>query len=626
MERYSWLRQVGKAVAIMNDKKTILKKALGVKLFQSIYNFFQIIEEQDADVIVYISKKCYTLYREFAELLEPVGNKLHCSDIMILDVAAQYCGKKVLLVDDVLIHGRTLNGLKELLEEQGCIVELYAFAINTAPPALPETDDEYEESSRADLVAQVNIKDIVKYYYKCNAYEWKKISDLIVHSFWATNTPYCADLPAIILTQEGKKCLDANSKVFDVRACDTHSVGRMGQVFRYYYNSNAAEDLFSMVLMKNDKIKRYIWLPNQVLFSGSLNGENNQIEFYKAILPEKYLQLVSDLGVSSDHEEKAKTSFQFRFYRYMLSYVLMGDFIKCAGLTKDMYEIDHSNLFFSFGERFKKYFHSGIWNDANSSVAYKIICSEAKHCVSETKLEALLCKKLEKAAESTCRLYSDYKQFNRHGREKQCAHILSRFYKVNGNIDEEQVYVNRERIAGIPALKLVKQLAGLTDYSFRDVMTAFLNQYYLGYSTLSFKNDGSTIACYSHAGEQSYKCVVHEFVIPVYFSYRYEQIFSKAFSKKLRSVYLGKVKEVYDKNGIPFDETDFKTYSRGALENIYDEITIEEHCEESEKEGSIELVEIGYQLEAFARSRRDLKNDTIDILRSKFNDYCASNH
>lgn len=600
------------------NKELALKKALGEPLFQHIRDFFQIIEEQDASAIVYISKKCYSLYREYAELLTPVGDKLHCSDIMMLDVAVQYRKKKVILVDDVLIHGRTLNHLKEFLEGYGCIVELYAFVINISTPVAEEEDEDRLEE-RKELV---NIKDIVKYYFKCNAYEWKKISDLIMHSFWATNTPYCADAPMVILNGAGKeKLLATEDTFFDVRECDTRSIGRMGQRFKYYY-SDFESELFSMILCVHMNQDEAVWLPNPVFFSQGKKSVHRQKNFYKEVLGDKAKELIADLEMNGKSVNEERSVFQSRFFFYMASYILMGEFIQTVKLTEDMFDVDHTNLHYSFGARFAKYFDESLWNKKNSECVYELLRSEVQSDVTTTEIDSLLCTEVEKAAKNTLELYGDLQSCSEDEREKRCAHVFGRYYKINGNIDEESAYKDKQRIAGLPALQLVQQVKRLTKYVFRDVMTAFFNQYYLGFSTLTYKVQNGSINCYSCAGEQSYKCVVHEFVIPVYFSYRYRQLFTNRFADRLMGVYLFKAEEIYERYGIPFKARDFKTYSRGASENIYDEVTILQHSEECKDEGGSELLELGYRLENFARSQDNICTDTVEDLCEKFNRWC----
>ena len=228
---------------------------------------------------------------------------------------------------------------------------------------------------------------------------------------------------------------------------------------------------------------------------------------------------------------------------------------------------------------------------------------------------------MENAINNTINWYGEAEE-GADKRIKHYSHMLSRYYKKNGIMDEEFVHPG-ERLSGLPVRKLILRVIEKTGASVQDTVSAFLNQYYLGYSTLSFRKGAGELGCYSHAGEQSYKCVVHEFVVPVYFLYRYTQYFPEDMVQKMKQVLLNVTEKIYKKHGIKFEKNDFEMYSLGADENIYDKKSILVHSTENMGQGMNELVEKGYILEEFVSTTPNLTDISFELFERSFLEYCT---
>lgn len=95
------------------DKNIYKKRLLSIfhdDVYSEIFNFWKMIEENVYDYKVFVSKKCYVLYKVFLPLLDFENTYQSC--VKITDTAlpmyvSQMSGKTVLIVDDVFIHGRT---------------------------------------------------------------------------------------------------------------------------------------------------------------------------------------------------------------------------------------------------------------------------------------------------------------------------------------------------------------------------------------------------------------------------------------------------------------------------------------------------------------------------------------
>lgn len=611
------------------NKETILKATLGVHLFQGILDFYQLIEETEAKTIIYISKKCYALYLAFADLLDVDKDKLHCSDIMLPVIIDKIKNQKVILVDDILIHGRTLNEIYKYLESKGCHVEIRVLAKNDSCLKSPQAEGEESIADTSNLIELEDIVNKANCRYLCDDHEWKQISDLVMRCLWATNTPYCAYYPVVELSEEGTRHLKENKDKFAVRSCEILSTVRMGQNVSYYFLGGNNCGYFTMALLEHDKCGKTIWLPNILLSNGVLADWKRQKKLYSLIFSKKRKKVKELLNLQEDKVTREMQVYRAKFFVYVISYILMLQYLEVAGLSEDMYKINDINLRYSFGEKLDELFSekNSLWTAKKSRAIYRLLLKKDKYTPADTvaELAPKHCRKnlydeLLKAVNFTKEVYKGYMQTP----EKWCARILSRYYKKNNRMDDKQILYDKTRLSGIPVRKLIEEMVEHTKCHIQEVIAAYLTEFYLGYSSETYRYDGDEFGCYSHAGEQSYKCVVHEFVIPVYFAYRYKNFFDTKVAIKMEEFFVKATEKIYNAFGIPFLIEDYREYSRFENENIYDEYTIIEHCKESEnksgnKSASI-MVDLGYCLEEFVCTTDELGEDSGEF-EKMFMDY-----
>ena len=111
-------------------KESVLIHALGSNTFNNIRDFFQSIEYGNSMFNIYVSKKCYTLFLEFRPFLKLSDNKVRCTDVRIPFLKNTLRGNRVTIIDDILIHGRTLTAIRKELLEMDCDVEICVLAVN----------------------------------------------------------------------------------------------------------------------------------------------------------------------------------------------------------------------------------------------------------------------------------------------------------------------------------------------------------------------------------------------------------------------------------------------------------------------------------------------------------------
>lgn len=607
-------------------KESVLIHALGCNTFNSIRDFFQSIEYGDSKFNIYVSKKCYTLFLEFRPFLKLSENKVRCTDVRIPLLKNDIKGKKVTIVDDILIHGRTLTSIKKELLEMGCDVEICVIAVNQ--------DAENNPKQRVNRKVHKNLYELqktaleTKQFYKCSQYLWKKISDLIMRSFWATNTPYSAYLPVLKISKNAAVRLETlMDKRYYRMSCPNHSMSKMGLEMDYLFIKRI-EDSFNewsaisnclFVLHKNSIMGSYKILPVTIINEACYNNKSIVIDIFKELFGYYSTEIMELLEFNKFNENELTTTSCIKFLIYSLNRFMMEAFIKELDFRSDEYIYDNANLEYSFGENFKKYFtnlevsQNTMTNIQNLVSQYKrcswtkLIYKKIKDCFLFTtnkmlprvikrlafKINDILFTFLNDAVTDTESVYAGFSDYTN---QKISSFIYARFLKLNSDLDDKALSHKEKRILGLKVNDMLEVVKNKTSFSNSETIVGFFNQFYLGASTIVVGKQGKQYGIYCHAGEQSYKCIVHEFVPLVYFSYRFDKMFVSSVSGMMRGCYEQLAIENYDYFDIPFSIKDYHKYSLGTRENIYDIRTLQEHCID---DSSRILCWVGFMLEEF---------------------------
>ena len=114
--------------------RACLSDILGVSLYQEIFSFFyQAIYCGKYDIVIIAANKCFNLYKLFSRIL-PNGDErlpLIVSDDAIPYIKKLVKGKRVALLDDIIVHGRTLTDNKNDLSEEGAeMIDIRALIVD----------------------------------------------------------------------------------------------------------------------------------------------------------------------------------------------------------------------------------------------------------------------------------------------------------------------------------------------------------------------------------------------------------------------------------------------------------------------------------------------------------------
>lgn len=659
----------------IQKRESVLIHTLGNNTFNNIRDFFQSIEYGDSDYNIYISKKCYALFLEFCPFLKLSDNKVRCTDVRIPVLLEEIKGKKVTIIDDILIHGRTLNSVKRKLIDLKCKIEICVIAVNE--------DVEKIKTKELNKEVEENLKELsktaeeTKHFYKCNQYLWRKISDLIMRSFWATNTSYSAYLPIVVLTKKGVEILDRKRREYNVKSCQNHSFDKMGMRIDYFFlkrfeqnvDDNSTILYFSAALQRNAVMDSYKLLPVLILHEGIHNNKEYFNQIFQRLYGNEKEEVLKLMQFEQFNRNDMITKMNIKFLIYSLSRLMLKIFLNDVGLKGNEYFFDDTNLEYSFGKPFLKFADNiGVNYEILESIQRKIkrqyerLCFDkiqfsnsqffinlknynnkifaTKSSAGHDKISLLYALKesIDNWNQSKNKVKTDqskeklreylidaiydakkvYDNYEGYANEKISSYIFARFLKMNSMLDEAELLQNKKRLLGLKVTDMLKIVQKATGFSRGETLVGFFSQFYLGASTIIVDSEQGFYGLYCHAGEQSYKCIVHEFVPIVYFSYRYKRNFVSKVSEIMCECMLQLAVENYHYFNIPFEISDFKKYSNDASENIYDISTLQEHCK---TDSSRILCRAGFMLEDYVSLTPDVEEMSVVELLQAFRKY-----
>lgn len=158
----------------MSLNKNVSKKQIKELLFQY---FIEILENKSKyDYIIFVTRKSFDLFKVFRRSYSVITSAKIFSSKAIDIIGNDFNGKKVLIVDDILIHGKALYSLKNKIENHyhPSIVDLSVFI------------QKYDQYDAANTVFNLNCNNKYLSYES----EWKRVTEYLVEIFHDENIPY----------------------------------------------------------------------------------------------------------------------------------------------------------------------------------------------------------------------------------------------------------------------------------------------------------------------------------------------------------------------------------------------------------------------------------------------------
>lgn len=425
--------------------------------------------------------------------------------------------KRILLVDDIIIRGRSMTGIYELLkswfEEAGITdyeIAAYAYAENR------ERNKKNEEFEKIKKVEKI-----------CSVSEWREISDEIVDIFYLFGTAYTSYVPNSRIdtySELGHRIaqhLDGKDlNFFDQTSAEMAPYAIKAYVYTPQCDSEAVLST-SIRIYEYQELQQYILVPMVML-----KPINEDVLM-------KYLDAVSELMPIESFERLRMIKDDDIVYRavvYIVSALWGWKFVNeylGFGCNELMYETEEENINFCMPllkEKehltFNRLAMDSLWQDL------------WRYYEESPDIEEAYFLKEEDINDLNRLLGDSIKEIDERGYSKNCVRqLLGKYLYLNGILDEERISQSKseskDRLLGYPLVMLKSKLDKYGDDWVRALLYAI--DFGKGSILSSVMRIGGKNYFVSmlHEGEQNYKYLENTYFSFLYGLYRIEYISRK---------------------------------------------------------------------------------------------------
>ena len=485
---------------VMAEKKSMksLQKSIQELLkeaeYDGIYSFFEEVLSYEYDYIILMSRRCLVLYQIFM-LFFILDEKNFSSSATVLSDHAfpfyykQMQGKKIAIVDDILIHGRTISNL-------------YDTIIKYCPTISPTIHIYMSDLNNNCLRDEIK-KNMHSF---CVAYqdEWRNLSNKIVNCIFVSNTPYTSFVTAFFqynsynLLTDLKQIpslsiienTDYTQNLWDTKSffcCENNwnkknifSSLSLGECIRIYWNSKVHKlTVIPYVFIKNIKIDQ-----SQTVFKEIAD-----------VLPDTFVKIKEIFLENSieDEEERLLISYKMRLLTCILSNLYWRNFKERFQLKYDYY-IDIDTLDKSFGIAIANELQEILFADLGGLCNFEFDI-----------------KKISDDNDSFKDILNDVCNSNSNvAIEPQ--NFLKRYFQKAWYEDERLASIGQDRHPGLLIEQFMDSAKNIIPNNYQ-VLSYLVNAWDIGVATANYAVDKrkSVVGCFVTPGEQSYKLILEEY-------------------------------------------------------------------------------------------------------------------
>lgn len=601
-------------------KKNKALKILSRKEYYQYVNFIGEIYVADYDLKVFMARKFSNHYISLLELaIEENGGKVEDEykkmmenrenePITISNNALPFIKyliknkkiKKVLLIDDLVLHGRTLDifyrRIKEWMTEAGIndpIIDVWSFA--KSEDGLIDSESMKKLRSKEDF--QQN--------------DWRKMSNQIVDLFYMLEQPYTSYVPnyrSSIDSDEGKKFLHYLSGDNPKLGKAHYSGLSEDSVTVYTYNEPVQSDLIttlSVRLYYFDK-RDYVFVPMVTLKPLEEDMIFNILsKCRKWIDNDKLIDSITSIKEQESKEDKRGNRHRegieslYRLVVYVLSslygWLFMYDEI---GIKSQIVKYDDNE---------EKYnFNGNVLNYSDISIdmirkSYKEIFNIKMDFDRDSFME--ICQKADTVG-SLINYYQSIEKIDLNIKEEKdfdfARYRMECFLNTNGDIDEESYIrskISKEesitpRYEGVPVYWLID--AGLTGETKEKQFDSLLYVTDKGKGSVVPMTFDKWILPFLHAGEQNYQFYEDYYFDYIYGIYNIEKIYDDIVEiKDKKEDFTSRICEEWDKSGKVYSVKDINRIKKMDILNEYSNIfavQLKKYCASDENKIKLQKV------------------------------------
>lgn len=458
-------------------------KEIFKEYFYELYDFFLDIMKADYDYKFLIARRCLVLYEIFFTIFEYLDENVEIkgeilSDRIIPEMKDSLFEKRVLLIDDILIHGRRVNAVHDSLMD---IIKCEEVDMRVY---MATTD---KKCMRDDILMKVQFTELAE------GWKWKSLSDAIVRAIYVSNMPYTSFVPAINWENEEKGLMNFEQKLF----INSTSVGQKieGCISKVLINQHNRNNLFCVLSYKECiRIYKSKVRPGVLLipycFTRAIRADKID-EFFIA-----FSEHISLLPTIAHVLKKGNLTWDWNVYRMNLLNALLSQLVGIQILRDNYIGMhDYNTLAKSFGENIALEFLK-----INCNIADKILgdtYNELKEYISNDFKEEEELENIYK------RIFLD----ERETLEKK----YEKYLYENRILDEKFAVHQKDRLTGLSIDFIYKSC--LDKKMYNDIVVCLIKGMDTGCASVSYKlsKDKEAYVSVIQCGEQSYRIILERY-------------------------------------------------------------------------------------------------------------------
>lgn len=482
----------------IENKIELLIKDMGKSTFLKLVHFVVEVMEEDSAIKILMVRRFLDIFLEFEEIVKYMyGDTVVKRGRFVTNLSAgalreRLANQKILVVDDIRLHGRALDEISSFLVEQcHCPEENIVFKI-------------FADNIEADKV-ECRFNHKIEVRESINENRWRKVSSSIINSFYILGQPYVSHLPycELMFGTDGADIIYnflQNSKVEEI----TTEIQRYYGVRRYLYFMDAADDkelITQMAFVEQNMIRIYVYERLKKI----------------VIVPYAFLKPLSFEGIMS--------CYNFLCDLEIVQKTIVSKIVCDAGkvenidyLAKYLYGLTTYIVSVAIGQKFLtgKEIQNAIWRKEIEKYNFgcRVDLKDTEIDLFFKELSAIVKGKYIEFGDANLQLSKEVEvenivtQIQSSNIEKPSVYrFMESYMKLNGKRDEELSQQTNQRIRGIEYLRLRKYLVGV---ELKDVWKSIINIVDSGRGTLTMScnmiNQKSYFDAFLYAGEQNFAC------------------------------------------------------------------------------------------------------------------------
>lgn len=476
-----------------NDKIYLLEetaKDILVENYNLVYDFFCDVLEIQTDYKILHARRCQVLFKIFLPIiLLNDSDELNIYGEFISDHAVANCKEllhknSVLIVDDILIHGRGLKKLYETIDKQYKYDKLSLYVC------------------RKSRNAVIDEKLLRKIKYSSNAIdlEWRRLSCQFVNLIYSVAATYISYLGSYYELDKCFKPDDFASKFNIIEYNDYCRKNQDAEAYILFEQKNIAsifEDFgydCGLRIYTSHNLSVTTYVPYVFIKNLELCSMQSVIEYVcNTINIEKTTHIIKILQIQSADEDMQ--IYQMKLFSATVNIIYGLHLKKQYGLL-DNAVLDSGHLELCYGKEIAEELSSLTYEDVQNLLTdHKNVWQYPGCLMEDNELEDVFDKLLPDNIQN----------------DKTLSKNTNEYFFKNGQIDERNARLGLERKNGLTLGKFYKNIHN----SRHHVSLAQLECWDSGIASCNIHIFNNTISSYVAAGEQSFRYILESYKEPI---------------------------------------------------------------------------------------------------------------